>query len=126
MSFGMTTSLCDEEINALVVGLEKSHQKFIWVLRDTNKGDVFTAEVRKVQFPEGYEERIKERGIIARRGELVTSEIVDNAVKTLMASAEGDMMRERAADLSNAIKKSVMDEGINHAEKDSFIAHITR
>ncbi|KAL3370570.1 hypothetical protein AABB24_007563, partial [Solanum stoloniferum] len=192
VSFGTTTSLCDEEIKVLAIGLEKSCQKFVWVLRDADKGDVFTSEVRKAQLPEGYEERIKERGIIvrdwapqleilahsstggfmshcgwnscmesmsfgvpiaawpmhsdqprnsqlvtkylkiglivrpwARRDEVVTSEIVENAVKTLMASSEGDEMRKRAADLSNAIKKST-DGGINRAEMDSFIAHISR
>lgn len=52
--------------------------------------------------------------------------MVENALRTLMASTEGDEMRKRAADLSNAIKKSVMDGGINRAEMDSFIAHITR
>ncbi|PHU16716.1 putative cis-zeatin O-glucosyltransferase [Capsicum chinense] len=49
---------------ALAIGLEKSLQKFIWVLRDADRGDVFTSEGRKVQLPEGYEERIKGRGII--------------------------------------------------------------
>ncbi|KAK4373398.1 hypothetical protein RND71_008782 [Anisodus tanguticus] len=39
----------------------------------------------------------------ARRDEHVTSEMVENAVKTLMDSTEGDDMRKRAADLSNAI-----------------------
>nr|AAL92461.1 putative glucosyltransferase [Solanum lycopersicum] len=192
VSFGTTTSLCDEEIKVLAIGLEKSRQKFVWVLRDADKGDVFTSEVRKAQLPEGYEERTKERGIIvrdwapqleilahsstggfmshcgwnsciesmsfgvpiaawpmhsdqprnsqlvtkylkiglivrpwARRNEVVTSEIVENAVRTLMASSEGDEMRRRAAVLSNAIKKS-MDGGMNRAEMDSFIAHITR
>ncbi|XP_047261394.1 zeatin O-glucosyltransferase-like [Capsicum annuum] len=51
---------------ALAIGLEKSLQKFIWVLRDADRGDVFTSEGRKVQLPEGYEERIKGRGIIVR------------------------------------------------------------
>ncbi|XP_055802297.1 zeatin O-glucosyltransferase-like [Solanum dulcamara] len=193
VSFGTTTSLCDEEIKVLAIGLEKSLQKFIWVLRDADKGDVFTSDVRKVQLLDGYEERIKERGIIVRdwapqleilahsstggfmshcgwnscmesmsfgvpiaawpmhsdqprnsqlvtkylkiglivrpwacRDEVVTSEVVENAVKTLMASSEGDEMRKRAANLSNAIKKSVTDGGMNRAEMDSFIAHITR
>ncbi|XP_060184980.1 zeatin O-glucosyltransferase-like [Lycium barbarum] len=193
VSFGTTTSLCDEEVKELAVGLEKSHQKFVWVLRDADKGDVFTSEVRKVQLPQGYEEGIKERGIIVRdwapqleilahsstggfmshcgwnscmesmsfgvpiaawpmhsdqprnsqlvtkylkiglivrpwasRDEHVTSEMVENAVKTLITSKEGDEMRKRAADLRNAIKKAVADGGINRAEMDSFIAHITR
>ncbi|PHT54225.1 hypothetical protein CQW23_08687 [Capsicum baccatum] len=61
-----------------------------------------------------------------RRDEHVTSEMAENAVKTLMASTDGDGMRKRAADLSNAIKKSVMDGGLNRAEKDFLISHIAR
>ncbi|OIT28895.1 zeatin o-glucosyltransferase [Nicotiana attenuata] len=192
VSFGTTTSLSNEEVKEVAIGLEKSEQKFIWVLRDADKGDVFTSEVRKVQLPKGYEERIKERGIIVRdwapqleilahsstvgfmshcgwkscmenmsmgvpiaawpmhsdqprnsqlvtnylkiglivrpwtrQDELVTSEMIENAVKTLMDSTDGDEMRKRAADLSNAIKKSVKNDGINRAEMDSFIAHIS-
>ncbi|CAN4106597.1 unnamed protein product [Withania somnifera] len=66
MSFGTTTLLCDQEIKVLAIGLEKSRQKFIWVLADVVKGDVFTSEVRKVQLLEGYEDRIRERVIIVR------------------------------------------------------------
>ena len=69
-------------------------------------------------------------GLIVRhwacRDELVTSEIVENAVRTLMASPEGYEMRKRASKLSNVVKQSVMDGGVNREEMDSFITHITR
>ncbi|KAK6778995.1 hypothetical protein RDI58_025713 [Solanum bulbocastanum] len=164
VSFGTSTSLSNEEIEELAFGLEKSMQKFIWVLRDVDRGDVFADEERKGQLPEGYEERIKGRGIIVRdwapqleilahlstdqprnsqivtkflkiglivrhwacRDELVISEIVENAVRTLMASPEGDDMRKRASELSNVAKQSAIDGGVNSAEMDSFITHITR
>ncbi|CAN4109139.1 unnamed protein product [Withania somnifera] len=183
VSFGTSTSLSNKEIEELAIGLEKN----------ADKGDVFSGEESRAQIPEGYEERIKERGIIvrdwapqldilahtstggfmshcgwnscmesismgvpiaawpmhsdqprnsqlvtkflkiglivrnwARRDELVTSEIVENAVRTLMASPEGDEMRKRASELSNVVKQSVMDGGVNREEMDSFIAHITR
>ncbi|KAK4378013.1 hypothetical protein RND71_004309 [Anisodus tanguticus] len=61
-----------------------------------------------------------------RRDELVTSEIVEKAVRTLMASPDGDEMRKRASELSVSVKQSVMDGEGNGAEMDSFIAHITR
>ncbi|XP_074280208.1 zeatin O-glucosyltransferase-like [Silene latifolia] len=66
--FGTMTSISDEQINELAIGLEKSGQKFIWVLRDADKGDVFTENetVRKLELPEGYEERVKNRGIVVR------------------------------------------------------------
>ncbi|XP_055807870.1 zeatin O-glucosyltransferase-like [Solanum dulcamara] len=193
VSFGSTTTLSNEEIEELAIGLEKSMQKFIWVLRDADRGDVFAGEERRAGLPEGYEERIKGRGIIvrdwapqleilahpstggfmshcgwnscmesismgvpiaawpmhsdqprnsqlvtrflkiglnvrhwARRDELVTSEIVENAVRTLMASPEGDEMRKRTSELSIAVKQSVMNGGGNSGEMDSFIAHITQ
>ncbi|CAN4120417.1 unnamed protein product [Withania somnifera] len=66
VSFGSTTSLSEEEINELAIGLEASHQRFIWVLRDADKGDIFSGEVRKCQLPEGYEKRVSERGLVVR------------------------------------------------------------
>ncbi|OIT19677.1 PREDICTED: zeatin O-glucosyltransferase-like [Nicotiana attenuata] len=189
VSFGTTTSLSDKEIEELAIGLEQSQQKFIWVLRDADKGDMFTGDVRKVELPKGYEERVEGRGLIVRdwapqleilghlstggfmshcgwnscmesismgvptiawpmhsdqprnaflvtnvlkigimlrdwalRDELVTSVMVEECVKRLMDSVEGDKMRERAVELS----KSVVDGGGNRKELDSFIAHITR
>lgn len=53
MTFGTTTMLSDEVINEIAVGLEKSGQKFIWVLRDADKGHTFTdQEVRRSRLPE--------------------------------------------------------------------------
>nr|XP_017244373.1 PREDICTED: zeatin O-glucosyltransferase-like [Daucus carota subsp. sativus] len=62
VSFGTTTCLTDEQINALAIGLESSGQKFIWVLRDADKGDIFTGDVRVCELPKGYEERIESSG----------------------------------------------------------------
>ncbi|KAK9707123.1 hypothetical protein RND81_07G173800 [Saponaria officinalis] len=61
VSFGTMTSITDEQIKELAEGLEKSGQKFIWVLRDADKGDVFAKSdaVRRPELPEGYEERVK-------------------------------------------------------------------
>ncbi|KAA8518131.1 hypothetical protein F0562_015605 [Nyssa sinensis] len=66
VSFGTTTSLTNEQIKELAVGLEQSRQKFIWVLRDADKGDVFAGEERRVELPKGYEERVKGKGIVVR------------------------------------------------------------
>ncbi|KAI3890122.1 hypothetical protein MKX03_020023 [Papaver bracteatum] len=51
VSFGTMTSISDEEITAIVIGLEKSEQKFIWVLRQADLS---------------YEERVKGVGMIVR------------------------------------------------------------
>ncbi|XP_060177354.1 zeatin O-glucosyltransferase-like [Lycium barbarum] len=66
VSFGTTTSLSDEEIKELAIGLEKSQQKFIWVLRDADTCDIFNGKSRKVELPKGYEERVGKRGLIVR------------------------------------------------------------
>ncbi|KAH7842602.1 hypothetical protein Vadar_007180 [Vaccinium darrowii] len=48
------------------MGLEQSEKKFIWVLRDADKGDIFAGEVKKEKLPDGFEERVKEVGIVVR------------------------------------------------------------
>ncbi|CAA2961221.1 zeatin O-glucosyltransferase-like [Olea europaea subsp. europaea] len=193
VSFGSTSSLSNEQIKELALGLEQSEQKFIWVLRDADKGDVFEGDVRRAPLPEGYEERVEGRGLIERgwapqleilghpstggflshcgwnsctesismgvpitawpmhsdqptnamlitqilkiglevrnwadRDELVSSSTVEKAVRRLMDSAEGEEMRQRAADLEQAVKQSLMEGGATRKEMESFIAHITR
>lgn len=68
VSFGSTTSLTNEQIECLAIGLEKSEQKFIWVLRDADKGDIFAQDVRTYNLPKEYEERLElnDQGIIVR------------------------------------------------------------
>ncbi|KAM7505415.1 hypothetical protein LguiB_004319 [Lonicera macranthoides] len=66
VSFGTTTSFTDKQIEEIALGLEQSKQKFIWVLRDADKGDVFDENVRRVNLPRGYEERTEGRGIVVR------------------------------------------------------------
>ncbi|XP_055836134.1 zeatin O-glucosyltransferase-like [Solanum dulcamara] len=66
VSFGSTTSLSEDDIKELAIGLEISQHRFIWVLRDADKGDIFSGEVRKYQLPEGYEKRVSERGLVIR------------------------------------------------------------
>ncbi|MCL7025831.1 hypothetical protein MKW94_020433 [Papaver nudicaule] len=68
VSFGTTTSISDDEIRAIAIGLEKSEQKFIWVLRQADLGDVYANQDREIQvkLPEGYEERVKGVGMIVR------------------------------------------------------------
>ena len=195
VSFGTTTCLTDEQIHAIALGLENSGQKFIWVLRDADKGDIFSGDVRKAELPTGYEDRILQgkQGMIVRdwapqleilahtstggfmshcgwnsclesltmgvpmatwpmhsdqprNSELITKVLklgtavkdwtpgnnlvesfhIENAVKKLIASKQGDEMRKRAAELRNDIKESVAEGGVSRQELDSFIDHITR
>ncbi|KAL1809471.1 hypothetical protein DCAR_0729014 [Daucus carota subsp. sativus] len=70
VSFGSTTSLTENQILELAVGLDKSNQKFIWVLREADKGDIFAENDQISQIfsmlPKGYEEKIKGKGMIVR------------------------------------------------------------
>lgn len=67
VSFGTTTSLTDEQIHELAIGLEESEQKFIWVLREADKGDIFEGnDARRAELPKGYEQRIQGKGMILR------------------------------------------------------------
>ncbi|XP_027070206.2 zeatin O-glucosyltransferase-like [Coffea arabica] len=66
VSFGTTTSISDEQIRELAFGLERSAQKFLWVLRDADSGDVFVQETRKLELPKGFERRVEGRGLVVR------------------------------------------------------------
>ncbi|EEF30257.1 UDP-glucosyltransferase, putative [Ricinus communis] len=67
VSFGTTTTMNNEQIKQLATGLKQSQQKFIWVLRDADKGDVFNGEHgQRVELPTGYEDSLSGMGLIAR------------------------------------------------------------
>ncbi|KAM3398096.1 zeatin O-xylosyltransferase-like [Capsicum galapagoense] len=188
VSFGTTSSLSSEQIKELAMGLEKSDQKFIWVVRDALLG-----EGKEVNIPNGYEERIQGRGIIVKdwapqfeilahssiggfmshcgwnscmesitmgvpiaswpmsfdqprnavlvtnvlkigtvvkdwehHDDLITSTIVENAVRKLMDSPEGNEMRMRVMELGKKVRESMKEGGVSRMEMDSFIAHVTR
>ncbi|KAM3234607.1 hypothetical protein P3L10_014643 [Capsicum annuum] len=173
--------------------LERSKQKFLWVLRDADRGDIFTGEARRFELLEGYEERAKGVGLVVRdwapqleilahsstgrfmshcgwnsciesitmgvpiatwpmhseqplngffateilktgllvrewekREELVSASVIENPVRKLMVSEEGDEIRKRAEELGEAVRQSTEKGGASRLELDSFIAHITR
>ncbi|CAA2961219.1 zeatin O-glucosyltransferase-like [Olea europaea var. sylvestris] len=66
VSFGSSSTFSNEQIKELALGLEQSEQKFIWVLRDADKGDISDGEVRRVPLPEGFEKRVEGRGLVVR------------------------------------------------------------
>ncbi|KAJ8440470.1 hypothetical protein Cgig2_013629 [Carnegiea gigantea] len=72
VSFGTTISMNDEQIRELAIGLEKSEQKFIWVLREADKVNIFEEEneggIRRGrdQLPQGFEDRVRNRRIVVR------------------------------------------------------------
>ncbi|XP_019188096.1 PREDICTED: zeatin O-xylosyltransferase-like [Ipomoea nil] len=66
VSFGTMTSMSDEEVRALATGLELSKHKFLWVLRDADKGNIFSGKSRRIELLEGFEERVKGVGLVVR------------------------------------------------------------
>ncbi|KAL7138444.1 hypothetical protein ABFS83_10G164600 [Erythranthe nasuta] len=64
--FGTSVSLSEEEAKEIALGLEESKQKFLWVLRDADKADIFAGESRKIELPLGFEERVREDGMVVR------------------------------------------------------------
>ncbi|KAM0027512.1 putative trans-zeatin O-beta-D-glucosyltransferase [Helianthus debilis subsp. tardiflorus] len=88
VSFGTTTTFTSDQIAELALGLERSKQRFLWVLRDADKGDgsvgvkaagpspvqppfdnsnqTLHSTCRSVGLPEGFEERVAGRGLVVR------------------------------------------------------------
>ncbi|KAK7345031.1 hypothetical protein VNO77_15391 [Canavalia gladiata] len=67
VSFGTTTTFTQEQIGQIATGLEQSKQKFIWVLRNADKGDIFDGkEVKRHELPNGFEERVEGMGLVVR------------------------------------------------------------
>ncbi|GMI64775.1 UDP-glucosyl transferase 74D1 [Hibiscus trionum] len=193
VSFGTTTTMGDEQIHELAVGLRRSNQKFMWVLRDADTGDVFNGDVRRPELPKGYVDSVKEKGLVVgewapqleilahpavggflshcgwnscmesitmgvpigawpmhsdqprnavlitkllkvgitvkdweHRDEIVTAAVVEDGVRRLMASKEGEEVRRRAAELCGAVRQSMSDGEVSSKEWDSFITHIIK
>ncbi|MCE2055723.1 hypothetical protein HAX54_043277 [Datura stramonium] len=136
VSFGTSTSFSDEQIKELAMGLEQSKQKFIWVLRDADEGVIFTGEARtkRLELPEGFEERVKGVGLVPlglctltkKREELVTASTIENVVRKLMASEEGNAIRKRAEELGESVRRSTEKGGVSQKELESLVEHITR
>ncbi|KAJ4811833.1 Glycosyltransferase [Rhynchospora pubera] len=66
ISFGSNSSISDEQIEQLAMGLLNSDQRFVWVLREADRGDVI-AEGEKDQqnkLPPDFIEKIEGKGTI--------------------------------------------------------------
>ncbi|KAG6411051.1 hypothetical protein SASPL_129125 [Salvia splendens] len=190
VSFGTTVSLPDYQIKEIAEGLAQSGVKFLWVLRDADKGDVFDGEVRRAELPRGFGEGegmvvrewapqpqilahpavggfmshcgwnscvesvtagvaiaawpmhsdqpsnaalvadVLRTGIVVRewkdRVGVVKAAAIESVVRRLMASEEGDRIKETAEKLGAAVRGATEAGGVSRIELDSFIAHVTR
>lgn len=68
ISFGTTSTISDEQIEQLAVGLQRSGQQFIWVLRDADLADIFVNDIecRQRKLPDSFEVETKETGLVFR------------------------------------------------------------
>ncbi|XP_078176580.1 cis-zeatin O-glucosyltransferase 2-like [Carex rostrata] len=67
VSFGSNSSISDDQIQELAIGLLNSEQRFVWVLREADFGDALITERedgRKKKLPAGFMERIHGKGIV--------------------------------------------------------------
>ncbi|KAL9319187.1 hypothetical protein ACSQ67_015704 [Phaseolus vulgaris] len=61
-----------------------------------------------------------------QRKSLVSASVIENAVRRLMETKEGDEIRKRAVKLKDEIHRSMDEGGVSRMEMASFIAHISR
>ncbi|XP_076905827.1 zeatin O-glucosyltransferase-like isoform X2 [Bidens hawaiensis] len=66
VSFGTTTSFTKQQITQIAIGLENSEQKFLWVVRDADRGDFEKDNIIRIELPEGFEDRVKDWGLVVR------------------------------------------------------------
>nr|ASU43993.1 UDP-glycosyltransferase UGT2 [Picea glauca] len=71
VSFGSTCSLSRQQIQELARGLEASQQPFLWVVRVADNARFTALDEARMDWisellPEGYEDRIAERGFLVR------------------------------------------------------------
>ncbi|KAG6500191.1 putative cis-zeatin O-glucosyltransferase [Zingiber officinale] len=70
VSFGTMTTMSGEEVRELAQGLLLSQQRFLWVLRDADRGDIFAAEEgddgRRMKLAAEWEEKVGKRGMVVR------------------------------------------------------------
>ncbi|KAD4982864.1 hypothetical protein E3N88_19535 [Mikania micrantha] len=151
VSFGTTTTFSDDQINELALGLERSGQRFIWVVRaaDTSGGfmshcgwnssmESISMGVPIVAWPMHSDQprnaflvtEVLGVGVAVkswdRRDELVMADVVAEVVRMLMNSEKGEEMRRRAVRLGGEVKKAVAEGGVSCREMDSFISYVRR
>ncbi|GLT45272.1 hypothetical protein SLA2020_191130 [Shorea laevis] len=129
VSLGTTTTMSNEQTKELAMGLKQSGQKFIWVLRYADKGDVFAGEEGRrpqvceplrLEFLFGEYYNGSSNWGVAYSLRSTEEHCVDYEI------AQGGEVRRRAAELGDAVRLSVAEGGVSHEEWHSFISHISR
>ncbi|KAL2923550.1 Zeatin O-glucosyltransferase [Bienertia sinuspersici] len=67
VSFGTSTSMTQDQISSLADGLEKSGQRFLWILRSADRAENLAEdESGRPLLPKGYENRIQNKGMVVQ------------------------------------------------------------
>ncbi|KAH0462982.1 hypothetical protein IEQ34_007564 [Dendrobium chrysotoxum] len=66
VSFGTTSTISEEQVEQLAYGLLRSGHLFLWVLRDADRADIFTAESSSRLLPAGFEKAVEGVGKVVR------------------------------------------------------------
>ncbi|XP_068635588.1 zeatin O-glucosyltransferase-like [Aristolochia californica] len=66
ISFGTMSSVSDEQIKELAMGLKGSNQRFLWVLREADRGDIFKDEGKLCNLPDDFDGTAEGMGMIIR------------------------------------------------------------
>ncbi|XP_072962965.1 cis-zeatin O-glucosyltransferase 1-like [Typha angustifolia] len=68
LSFGSTTTPSEDQVEQLAIGIVQSRQRFIWVLRSADRGNIFAeeAKVTGYKLPAGFDKEVEGRGIVIR------------------------------------------------------------
>ncbi|CAN6987729.1 unnamed protein product [Brassica oleracea var. botrytis] len=66
ISFGSVANIKNEQLIEIAAGLEASGTSFIWVVRKNGENTVVLTGDKEEWLPEGFEERVKGRGMIIR------------------------------------------------------------
>ncbi|KAJ4811835.1 Glycosyltransferase [Rhynchospora pubera] len=66
ISLGSNSSFSDVQNEQLATGLLNSDQRFVWVLKEADRGDVFVKKEidEKYKLPSGFMEKVKDKGLI--------------------------------------------------------------
>ncbi|GKA50692.1 hypothetical protein Tco_0743765 [Tanacetum coccineum] len=117
VAFGSQAEISQEQIEEIKLGLERSEVSFLWVVRKRDE------EVHpNPLFEDGFEERVKEKGIVVQewvnQRDILEHEIVkgfcealEKKVKELMEGEKGKEARKKVAELRNSAMNAVEEGG---------------
>ncbi|KAF7127097.1 hypothetical protein RHSIM_Rhsim11G0162400 [Rhododendron simsii] len=112
--FGSVAKFDDSQLYEIAMGLESSGQQFVWVVR---RGK--SEEENEKWLPEGFEERMNNKGLIIR------GEQIGKAVRRVMVGKDVEEMRNRVKEFKEMAKKAVEECGSSHTNLSNLIRELS-